>query len=242
MFKKGQLSRKDVESLHVTPELISGFYMARPRECCQLFGKPKRMRVNTAAQLLRGKKILFYTGAGISAAARIPDVRVAKNLTVDFHRPFDDRRLAALVRNPQKFIFSLCVFFISLNKRQPTAAHRALKALALYLNAEILTHNLDDLHEKTGLSPVYVRSPWLKDAFTNGRLKATDIVCAIGLKKDTIGLLHRFKQNNAQGIIIAVNRIQPGYLDRNDIFLQGDIQDIIEDLARIMLKGNLCLE
>jgi len=241
VFKQGVISRREVEKLHFTPDHIRRFYIAQPRNYYRTIYKPKYMSVDKAVELIRGKRILFYTGAGISVAARIPDVKLAAGLTIDFDRPFHNRLLALVVRNPTKLVFSLCEFFISLNKRQPTPAHIALTDMALQLDAKILTHNLDDLHEKTGLSPSYVSSRWLKNTFTKAYLETTDIVCAIGLKRDTIGLLQWFKQNNAHGVVIAINRVQPRYLGRNDVFLKGDIQDVVVKLSHIMLEEDLCL-
>ena len=96
------------------------------------------------------KKIVIFTGAGISAESGLSTFRDADGLWEQY-RVEDICTHDAWLRNPE-----LCVQFYNERRRdilaaQPNPAHHAITRLqAVYTNAEVITQNIDDLHERAG--------------------------------------------------------------------------------------------
>ncbi|MCQ2310220.1 MAG: NAD-dependent deacylase [Paludibacteraceae bacterium] len=96
------------------------------------------------------KKIVVFTGAGVSAESGLGTFRDSDGLW-EKYRVEDICTHEAWLRNPQ-----LCVDFYNARRRdtlaaQPNAAHLALTKLQqAYPTMEIITQNIDDLHERAG--------------------------------------------------------------------------------------------
>lgn len=96
------------------------------------------------------KKIVIFTGAGVSAESGLGTFRDADGLWENY-RVEDVCTHQAWLRNPQ-----LCVDFYNARRRdtlaaQPNAAHLAITRLQqVYPSLEIITQNIDDLHERAG--------------------------------------------------------------------------------------------
>ena len=95
------------------------------------------------------KKCVILTGAGISADSGLKTFRDADGLW-EGHRVEDVATPEAFARNPQ-----LVLDFYNQRRRQaaeaePNAAHKALVALEPYYRVQIITQNVDDLHERAG--------------------------------------------------------------------------------------------
>lgn len=99
------------------------------------------------------KKIVVFTGAGISAESGISTFRDSGGLW----EKYDIRDVAtpeAWKRNP-----NLVLDFYNQRRRQvmeaqPNAAHKALTHLEKKFDVRIITQNVDDLHERAGSSNV----------------------------------------------------------------------------------------
>ncbi len=99
------------------------------------------------------KKIVVFTGAGISAESGIKTFRDADGLW----EGYDIMKVASPLgweRN-QKLVLE----FYNLRRKQlievqPNKAHKALVKLEKSFNVEIITQNIDDLHERAGSSHV----------------------------------------------------------------------------------------
>lgn len=99
------------------------------------------------------KKIVVLTGAGISAESGIKTFRDADGLW----EGHDVREVAtpqAFAKNP-----SLVLDFYNQRRRQllavsPNKAHYNLVALEEYFEVQIITQNIDDLHERAGSTKV----------------------------------------------------------------------------------------
>lgn len=95
-------------------------------------------------------KIVVFTGAGVSAESGLGTFRDADGLW-EKYRIEDVCTHEAWLRNPQ-----LCVDFYNERRRdalraQPNAAHRAIAHLQeVFPDTEIVTQNIDDLHERAG--------------------------------------------------------------------------------------------
>ncbi|MDO5640521.1 MAG: Sir2 family NAD-dependent protein deacetylase [Neisseria sp.] len=95
------------------------------------------------------KKCVVLTGAGISADSGLQTFRDAGGLW-EGHRVEDVATPEAFARNPQ-----LVLDFYNQRRRQaaaaePNAAHKALVALEPHYHVQIITQNVDNLHERAG--------------------------------------------------------------------------------------------
>lgn len=96
------------------------------------------------------KKIVVFTGAGVSAESGLGTFRDADGLW-EKYRIEDVCTHEAWLRNPE-----LCVEFYNARRRdtlaaQPNAAHLAITRLQqAFPDTEIITQNIDDLHERAG--------------------------------------------------------------------------------------------
>lgn len=102
-------------------------------------------------------RIVFFTGAGISAESGLRTFRDSEGLWEE-HRIEDVATPEAFARNPR-----LVLHFYDLRREQvlaaePNAAHRAISALeqatgpdgAPMFQVDVITQNIDDLHERAG--------------------------------------------------------------------------------------------
>lgn len=99
------------------------------------------------------KKIVVLTGAGISAESGIKTFRDADGLW-EGHDVMEVASPQGFEANP-----SLVLDFYNQRRKQllkvePNAAHHALAKLESDFNVEIITQNVDDLHERAGSSRV----------------------------------------------------------------------------------------
>jgi NAD-dependent deacetylase len=214
------------------------YYISLPREK-ELKGKevvPQKKELQEVVEILKGKRVLFYSGAGISTAAGLPQMEEIyqfqeKILGINFSKLIDDF-LKRVLKNPEKIIEIWKEFQEKFSKSSPTPAHWALKDLALTMNAKIFTENYDNLHEKTGIKPIRPEVSYLKENLRPEWLKEIEIVVTLGLSHDDRGFLGWYKKCNPQGKILAIDLKPPPYLDEEDIFLEGDLQKLVPELTK----------
>lgn len=99
------------------------------------------------------KKLVVLSGAGISAESSIKTFRDNNGLWEN-HRVEDVASPEGFERNPQ-----LVLDFYNLRRRQlkdvqPNEAHKILAELEKDFDVEIITQNVDDLHERAGSTKV----------------------------------------------------------------------------------------
>ena len=99
------------------------------------------------------KKIVVFTGAGISAESGLKTFRDADGLWAEY-RIEDVCTPEALARNR-----ALVIEFYNKRRRElatttPNAAHQAVAALEQWFDVEVVTQNVDDLHERGGSSRI----------------------------------------------------------------------------------------
>lgn len=104
-------------------------------------------------QTLVKKKLVVLSGAGISAESGIKTFRDSDGLWEN-HRVEDVASPEGFGRNPD-----LVFEFYNLRRQQlktvkPNAAHQILAELEQYFDIEIITQNVDDLHERAGSTKV----------------------------------------------------------------------------------------
>ena len=115
----------------------------------------------------------------------------------------------------------------------PTKAHLALTSIAKKLNTPILTENLDYLHEQAGIRPHRLYDvEKSKKLFPAKFLKATAAIVCIGLSFDDKAFMTWYKKQNPNSRIISLDLKQPNYLGREDYFVQGDLQEILDSINK----------
>ena len=95
------------------------------------------------------KKIVVFTGAGVSRDSGIATFRDSDGLWAN-HRIEDVCTPEALVRNRAKVIEFYNIRRKELLSKSPNAGHYAIKELEKYFDVEVVTQNIDDLHERAG--------------------------------------------------------------------------------------------
>jgi hypothetical protein len=189
---------------------------------------PQPMTEIELAEIISNRNILFYTGAGISVASGIPSMKqlyelLGLNTGVKFipTQAFED---------PKAFAEKILQFHNACLYSQPTAAHYALKELALSKNIKIVTENLDCLHEYSGILPYRVNAQELRDEVDSTQLKDIEFIICIGLSYDDKGFLGWYKKHNPNGIIISIDIGNPSYLGHEDFILHQDLQSLLKGL------------
>lgn len=100
------------------------------------------------------KKIVFLTGAGISAESGIPTFRGAVDGLWENHRVEEVATAKAIKEHPEvvyKFINELRNKY---RDCKPNSAHKAIADLEKDYDVTVITQNIDDLHEKAGSTHV----------------------------------------------------------------------------------------
>jgi NAD-dependent deacetylase len=98
-------------------------------------------------------RVVFFTGAGISAESGLRTFRDSDGLWEEY-RIEDVATPQAFARDP-----ALVLHFYNLRREQvlhaqPNAAHRAIAELEVHADVQVVTQNIDDLHERAGSTRV----------------------------------------------------------------------------------------
>lgn len=99
------------------------------------------------------QKIIFLTGAGISAESGIPTFRDENGLW----KKYDYKKLASVVgyyENPKLVLDFYNQRRMMLTEAQPNHAHILISQLENWHGVTVITQNVDDLHERAGSSTV----------------------------------------------------------------------------------------
>lgn len=99
------------------------------------------------------KKIVVFTGAGVSADSGIATFRDADGLWANY-RIEDVCTPEALVHNRATVIEFYNMRRRELFDKQPNAGHYAIAELERYYDVEVITQNVDNMHERAGSSHV----------------------------------------------------------------------------------------
>lgn len=98
-------------------------------------------------------KIVVFTGAGVSADSGISTFRDSDGLWANY-RIEDVCTPEALVRNRAQVVEFYNIRRRELFSVEPNAAHRAIAELEQYFDVEVVTQNVDNLHERAGSTRV----------------------------------------------------------------------------------------
>jgi NAD-dependent SIR2 family protein deacetylase len=198
----------------------------------RMLPKPQEMEMAQLVEILKNKKVLFYTGAGISIASEVHSMdQLQETLGIEMSEKVDGL-LKKAVANPQSVIDSWEEFTKAAFEKPATPAHQSLGRLAQKLKSQIFTENVDHLQERVGVKATHLTGPWLKENVQPEWLKDINAVITVGLSYDDRGFLGWYKENNPNGKIIAVNLSQPSYLGNEDFMLRGDCQKVVPEMER----------
>lgn len=199
---------------------------------------PTVIKVIDVKEKICQSRVLFYTGAGISAGCvpTMAQIFSETGLRVLYEKPrchdkidlfFADllSSFAPINRYMEKFFYACC-------HENPTGAHNALTHISKEYNWGIATENVDFLHQRAGLD-VVCRERLGK--ITDEEIEALDYIVTVGLASDESGFLCRCKSINPHVKIIAFDLTQPSYLSSDDFLIIGDIQVTVPKLATLLL-------
>ncbi len=100
------------------------------------------------------KKVVVFTGAGMSADSGVSTFRDADGLWEN-HRIEDVCTPEAWARDPQGVLDFYNARRAQLDEVEPNAGHRAVAGLETHFaNVVVVTQNVDDLHERAGSSEI----------------------------------------------------------------------------------------
>lgn len=99
------------------------------------------------------KKIVVFTGAGISAESGLATFRDNKGLWKQ-QRLEDLATKQAWENDPERVLAFYNHRIAKANAAQPNAAHHAIAELERYFDVSVITQNVDDLHERAGSTNV----------------------------------------------------------------------------------------
>ena len=126
-------------------------------------------------------KIVVLTGAGISADSGIPTYRSSDGLWANF-KIEDVCTPEALERDRAKVINFYNMRRKEMAGKHPNAGHKALAELEKYFDVEVITQNIDNLHELAGSTKI----THLHGELTKLRNDAGDYIEDIGLREQEL--------------------------------------------------------
>lgn len=99
------------------------------------------------------KKLVVLSGAGVSAESGLKTFRDGDGLWEN-HSVYDVATPEAWLKNPELVLSFYKARWEQMKKVSPNAAHFALAELEENFDVQIVTQNIDDLHERAGSSKV----------------------------------------------------------------------------------------
>jgi uncharacterized protein len=173
--------------------------------------------LRAAIRALLGRRVVVYTGAGISRPSGIPTFAGVEPLgeAIPLDEPFPGEVVARIVAQPERFVRLVGNFQARLVTAAPNAAHVALARLEqLGQVAHLVTSNLDPLHERAGSARVGSPATYI-DALLAGDDAETLLV--LGVSEDRYELVACCR---AAGLrIVAAGPEPPQFLSRGDAFV-----------------------
>lgn len=186
--------------------------------------------IEDLAACVKTKRVIFYSGAGISAAAGVPTMTGLDQLFA-IHLPWEEW-IKKTIESPREVLSKAEGFERLCFESDPTHAHLALRYICKKWKIPLWTENLDLLHQKSGIDPLIVSRERLLEEMTEEGLKQIDTIICLGLSFDDKGALGWYKHHNPDGQIISIDLVSPVYLGRGDVLLKGDLQEVLPTLLR----------
>ena len=126
-------------------------------------------------------KIVILSGAGISADSGIPTYRSSDGLWANY-KIEEVCTQEALARDRAKVVNFYNMRRQEMAGKSPNAGHKALVELEKYFDVEIVTQNIDNLHEAAGSTKI----THLHGELTKLRTDSNDYIVDIGLRNQEL--------------------------------------------------------
>jgi NAD-dependent SIR2 family protein deacetylase len=194
----------------------------------------QRKWISNLSTFLRKKpRVVFYTGEGISKTI-VPTLPQIMRV-LGMREPYSFSQLVKVLdwaSRDTKYLAKLfeALFVQPCLSRETTLGHYVITELSRHFDSAVMTENADLLHQVAGLdviTPEFIN----KRRIRLSELKKIDAVITVGLPRDSSGFIGWYKKENPRGIVIALNNVATEYLDKQDWFIQGDVQQLLYDLA-----------
>lgn len=193
---------------------------------------PKIISLEDFGQLLKNKRYIFYTGAGISAS-QVPTMNSLME-SLSMHK--DNKTfLNEVIFYPGAITNAFGNFCRNCIENLPTEGHYVLQRISCHKKIAILTENVDLLQQRTGIKPIHTHADEMY-SLKSSDWNNIDIIVCVGLSHDDCGLLGWYKENNPLGTIIAIDLNVPNYLSDKDFILQGDLQLLLPSIENLILQ------
>ncbi len=198
-----------------------------PLEYDQTITRPNTIdSVSDFFSLIKNKKTLFYTGAGISYGVVPTMQELIQSIQLDKEKDVDWLLLSVLT-DPWELERRWRSFADRMRDAQPSPAHLALTRFCLDQNVQLFTENFDLLHQRAGIIPIIPEWPWFEKNLSLEEIRQIEYVVTVGLSEDDRGLLAYLRKHNPQIIIISINPNLVSYLGQQDIWFADDCQKIL---------------
>lgn len=191
---------------------------------------PQKIGVEKCAEIIHNHRVLFFTGAGISASAGIFTLQnLERELGIDYSQEVDEFTKKAL-HQPEDLVIQILRFYQKARDESPTAAHASLARIVCHKSCQVLTGNFDLLHERSGIVPLRVYLPL--EVLHPQWLKEVDYLICIGMSRDIAHVIEQYKQANPHGYLIAIDKTPPTFLQERDYYLGGDAQELVPQIEK----------
>lgn len=179
------------------------------------------------SRMIKNKKVAFFTGAGISIKAGVVNLEELMSLQQSIFTPIEQYFYDIVKGHTIKRLDMYKLLYSMFTEAEPTQSHSIIKELCDLYGITLITGNIDGLHEKTGMKPIFQNS----DKVVIPEFDTYDILVTIGLSDKGIGeVAEEFHSNNPNGLIIAINKTAPRYLSNKDYFIEGEADNVLADL------------
>jgi NAD-dependent SIR2 family protein deacetylase len=197
-------------------------------------GAPTPISITDVAKIIKTKKVIFYTGAGISACCvpTMAPLELDLGITALAANRNYTEFIVNFFKNIDHAIKVMKAFFYNCEYSHPSAAHCALSQIVKKYGHFLYTENIDQLHQKTGLKPVVM--PGRKKKAQAKSVNTVQYIITVGLSADDGGFLKYCKQINPSIRIISIDLNQTCYLSSEDFTLIGNVQEILPQLASLL--------
>ncbi len=180
---------------------------------------------------LMGKRIVAFTGAGVSEASGIPTIAGdgRSGIPVPLYEPFPGEALGWMVGRPRELALALGSGQVRFVLAKPGPAHRALAGLERTGRIErLVTSNYDGLQERAGSRRVESPESFLETLTVPGACDGA-VLLVVGVSEDHYGVIGRAR---AAGMRVAVIDVAaPDYMRAGDVFVRGLAEEVLPPLV-----------
>ncbi|KKP35857.1 MAG: NAD-dependent deacetylase [candidate division TM6 bacterium GW2011_GWF2_32_72] len=185
---------------------------------------PITISLEELAEIIKNKRVIFYTGAGISMPTVYGMDELEEKLRIN--------KPKTILDNQEEVLNEWKIFINQLYESEPAQAHLEFAQMCLENNIQVLTELVDNLHEKSGIKPFHMSAERIRKKISENDLKEVDAIICIGLRFDDRGFLGWYKYNNPYGKIISIDIGMPTYLSEEDCLLKEDLNIVIPKLRK----------